>query len=307
MEKIKQFPIMFFSIVMGFCGFSLSLEKLGFIFIFEIFRAISLAIFCLIFIIYFIKIIRFNEIVKNELNHPVKMNFFAAFSMSLALISALLKEVQNLQEPIFWAALIFQSYFSLFVISSWIRRDIEILHSNPAWFIPVAGNLLIASLVPNHILEGALWPWFYFSFALFFWLAIFSVLFYRLIFHPQMPSKFMPTLFIFIAPPAVAFLGYLHLGGSGELGYFLLSLAIFFAVLLAFMWRSFFGLKFFISWWAFTFPLAALCLALLKGAEIYKMSFLVYGAWASFTLLSVMILLCSFHTIKGILDKSIFE
>ena len=99
-------------------------------------------------------------------------------------------------------------------------------------------------------------------------MVIFTLLFYRLIFHPSLESKFIPTLFIFIAPPSVAFLGYEKLARFDNFALILLNIAIFFALLLCFMYKKFLRLKFALSWWAFTFPLATFCLALLKSAYL---------------------------------------
>ena len=185
------------------------------------------------------------------------------------------------------------------MLRAWVERDINITHSNPAWFIPVVGNLLVPIASP----ELAPWLWFYLGFGLFFYIALFSVLFYRLIFHPQLPSKFMPTLFIFIAPPSIAFLDFVRLSGFGAFAYILLSVAVFFAVLLVFMWRNFIGLKFFLSWWAFSFPLAALCVTLHKAGELdFSLGF---AAYVVFALLCLVVIVNSFFTLRAIVNKQI--
>ena len=247
--------------------------------------------------LYAIKIVAFNAEFKKELNHPIRLNFFAAFSISLLLLAMIYEG--SVAAWLFYAGVIAQSYITLFVLRAWIEREINITHSNPAWFIPVVGNLLVPIASP----ELAPWLWFYLGFGLFFYIALFSVLFYRLIFHPQLPSKFMPTLFIFIAPPSIAFLDFVRLSGFGAFAYILLSVAVFFAVLLVFMWRNFTQLKFFLSWWAFSFPLAALCVALHKAGEL-DFSFKL-AALAVFGLLCLVVIVNSFFTLKAIVNKQI--
>ena len=102
----------------------------------------------------------FRNSLKAELHHLVKINFFFFFCISF--LGTLLASFAGL--ALFYAGVASQSIITLYVISAWIRRDINIEHSNPAWFIPVAANLLIPALVPF----DAPWTWFYFSFALFF-------------------------------------------------------------------------------------------------------------------------------------------
>ncbi len=115
----------------------------------------------------------------------------------------------------------------------------------------------------------------------------------------------MPTLFIFIAPPSIAFLDFVRLSEFGAFAYILLSVAVFFAILLIFMWRNFIGLKFFLSWWAFSFPLAALCVALFKASELSKNSYLEIASLCVFGLLCAVVLINSFLTIKAIFKADI--
>jgi tellurite resistance protein len=85
----------------------------------------------------------------------------------------------------------------------------------------------------------------------------------------------MPTLFIFIAPPAVGFISYYNLiGGIDSFARILYGIALFFTLLLFAQVRLFARLKFFLSWWAYSFPLAAITLATLimfkeTGKAIY--------------------------------------
>lgn len=300
MSRISEFPVMFFAVIMGFGGLSVAVLKLGFDEnIFLVLRAVSTLLFALICVFYGIKIAVFSAEFKKELNHPIRLNFFAAFSISLLLLAMIYKG--SVAAWLFYAGVIAQSYITLFVLRAWCEREINIAHSNPAWFIPVVGNLLVPIASP----QLTPWLWFYFGFGLFFYMALFSVLFYRLIFHPQLPSKFMPTLFIFIAPPSIAFLDFVRLSEFGAFAYILLSVAVFFAILLVFMWRNFTQLKFFLSWWAFSFPLAALCVAFHKASELSKDYSLELASYVVFCLLCLVVVINSIFTIKAILNKQI--
>lgn len=123
---------------------------------------------------------------------------------------------------------------------------------------------------------------------MFFWIALFAIVLYRIIFHPQMPAKFVPTFFILIAPPAVGFISYIRLTASWDpAAIFLLFVAYVFVALLLFMHRSFRSIKYYLSWWAFTFPLAAVTIASSVAFQItlepvYKvLAFLLLAATAS--------------------------
>ena len=98
-----------------------------------------------------------------------------------------------------------------------------------------------------------------------FGLIIYGIVFYRLLFHEPLPPVLRPTLCILIAPPAVASLAYLALGGEFDsLARSLFLAALFMALLVAARIRQFLEIPFAASWWSYTFPLDALAVAALR-------------------------------------------
>lgn len=169
MNKISNFPIMFYAVVMGLGGLCVAYESLnkllklsqsvGFVL-----NAFTSVVFAFISFIYVIKIIKFPNEVRAELNHPIKINFFAAFAISLLLLAIVFKNNESAHFGLFYTGLVAQTFMSFYVVASWINRNLEIKHSNPAWFIPIVGNLLVITAAQGK--DSYLW--FYFSFALFF-------------------------------------------------------------------------------------------------------------------------------------------
>lgn len=91
-----------------------------------------------------------------------------------------------------------------------------------------------------------------------------------------MPGKLMPTLFILIAPPALGFLSWLalHPGSTPDsFALVLLNVGLFLTLLLAWQIAHFIRLPFALSWWAYSFPLAAITLAVLRMAEASNYAF----------------------------------
>ncbi|MDD3530785.1 MAG: SLAC1 anion channel family protein, partial [Gallionellaceae bacterium] len=163
---------------------------------------------------------------------------------------------------------------TLFIVTQWVHHDkFEIAHMNPAWFIPVIGNMLVPVAGIDH--APAEISWFFFSIGLTFWPVLLAIIFYRVIFHASLPERLVPTLFILIAPPAVGFLAYVRLtGGVDAFAHVLYNGALFFTLLLFFQLQWFARLKFFLSWWAYSFPLAAITVATLvmfqhTGSALY--------------------------------------
>jgi tellurite resistance protein len=72
----------------------------------------------------------------------------------------------------------------------------------------------------------------------------------------------MPTFFIFIAPPSVGFIAYLGLaGGLDPFARVLYHSALFLTLLLLVQLPRFSRVVFGLSWWAYSFPLAAVTIA----------------------------------------------
>ncbi|MCI6989756.1 MAG: SLAC1 anion channel family protein [Campylobacter sp.] len=304
MKKITNFPIMFFASTMGFAGFTIAFRRLNLMFeisnlAFLVLKYFVTTLFVIITFLYIIKICLNLEGFKKEFSHPVKINFFAAFVISLLLI-ATVWEYGLVHYLFYYSGTFLLTFLTLYTISFWIKNQIKLDNLNPAWFIPIVGNLIVV-LASN---QKALYLWYYFSVGMFFYVVLFAIIFYRVVFYDALNQKFTPTYFILLAPPAIAFLGYTKLIGEYDaFSYFLLSLTLFFLFLIIFMFKNFLKLNFYLSWWAFTFPLAAITLAFFKAANLDK--FFLYMGIFSFIALSLSILIVTFFTISAIIKGKI--
>jgi len=150
--------------------------------------------------------------------------------------------------------------------------------------------------------------WFFFSIGLFFWMVLFTIIFYRLVFHTQLVQELVPTLVILIAPPAVGFTSYIKLTGNFDfVARILIYLALFFVLLFTFMIRHFFKIRFVVSWWAYTFPLCAVTIASILAASLLPSS--VFMAWTSAGLLglsSAIVALVFAKTVSAIFSKQLY-
>jgi tellurite resistance protein len=157
--------------------------------------------------------------------------------------------------------------FTLYVVSAWIHRTgIELGHVNPAWFIPVVGNVLLP--ISGVRFYSAEVSWFFFSVGVVFWLVLFTIVMYRLFFHAPLPERLAPTLFILVAPPAVSCAAYVNLTGNVDgFARVLYYTALFLTMLLASNALRYLRARFFLSAWAYSFPLAAVTIATLMMAH----------------------------------------
>ena len=310
-SRSKNFPISFYSMVMAFTGCTISMQKAEGTFAFPhvitlIFLIISTALFSVITALYLMKIFRHPESVQEEFRSPIKINFFPTFSISLLLLSTAFLPINLFMSKYLWMLGTFLHFiFTLAIINIWMHQNkFKITHMNPSWFIPAVGNILIPIAGVTHAPSDV--SWFFFSVGLFFWMILMGIVFYRLIFHEPIVAKLLPTLFILIAPPAVGFISYYKLSGDlSNFGKTLYFFSLFLSILLFSQLRVFRKIKFFLSYWAYVFPLAAMSLASVTmfhatNVGIYKHLYLSF-----LTLVLSMIGIFTYKTCVAVYRKEI--
>lgn len=309
-SRLEHFPITMFAIIMGLSGLTITYQKAHELLecpciVGDILVATTTILFFIICFIYLAKTVKYPQTVQKEFAHPIRVNFFAAISISMLLLSIVYKELYPSISALFWyPGVILHLFLTLHTISFWISRNQEITHSNPAWFIPIVGNVIVPiGGIGLAEIEALL---FFFSIGMFFWIVLFAIIFNRIIFHNQLATKFLPTLFILIAPPAVGFVSYVKLFGIIDFfATFLFSIALFFTLLIVFMYKNFIGIKFFISWWAFIFPLAAMTIATLVMYSFTLSTLMLYLSYIMICATTIIILIVIYQTIKNILKQDI--
>lgn len=310
-DRLAQFPVSFFSVVMGLAGLTIASHKM------EAAGALaqgtsaglfwlSAAVYAAIALIYLAKALTRRRAVADEWAHPVRIAFFPAMSIGLILMSIAALAIDDRLSFGLWAmgtALHF--LFTVMVITAWINHSrYEVVHLNPAWFIPVVGNILVPIAGIHH--APADLSWFFFSVGLLFWLVLLTVVVNRLIFHNPLPARLMPTLFILIAPPAVGFISWMKLtGGVDAFARILFFAAIFFFVLMLPQLGKLARLPFALSWWAYSFPLAALTIANFAMAENGGGAFYRSLAFGLYGLLALVIVGLAVRTLLAIARREV--
>ncbi len=279
-SRLQHFPIAWFAMIMGLGGLTIAWQRtetvlgLGF-HISPLLLGMSTALFLFLLGAYVVKVLKYREAVRKEWTHPVRMHFVPTVSIGLILLSIAWQALIPEYSFLLWSVgTVLHLLLTLYVVTQWVHHSkFDITHLNPAWFIPVVGNILVPIAGVTHApLEVS---WFFFSIGVMFWPILLAIIFYRVIFHGGLPERLVPTLFILIAPPAVGFLSYLKLtGGVDAFAQVLYNGALFFTLLLFVQVKWFIRLKFYLSWWAYSFPLAAITIATLAmfhetGSVIY--------------------------------------
>lgn len=312
MDRLAYLPASFFGMVMGLTGLSIAFIKLsGFYSSFTLVSQISLIVSAVIMVLllsaYLYKTLRFTTEVRAELKHPIKMNFIPTISISLLLLSIGL-HLFGLDTSSFYLWSIgtaIQISLTYWVLYNWVHHDFFTPeHSNPAWFIPIVGNIIVPIAGVHHAPMEL--NWFFFSVGIIFWIIVKAILVNRIIFHAPMPEKLIPTLFIFIAPPAVGFIAYIAL--NQELNQFAMVLYYFglaMTLLMIVSVHKFFKLNFALSWWAFTFPVAAMIIASYLMAQLTTHDIYLWIGLVLHSLLMLLVLLLLKKTFNAMKLKQI--
>ncbi|ACD90488.1 MAG: C4-dicarboxylate ABC transporter [Chlorobium limicola] len=276
-SKLRNFHITFFAIVLGMAGFTLAIQKAGGLL--ELFKPasdmllyVTLAMFVVVSAVYLLKAVTNPDTISHEWNHPIKINFFPLIAKIFLVLSVVYLE-RNMQISYYmWVTgVILQLLASIFIISSWITQThFKIEHMTPGWFIPIVGAIIVPIAGVKHGFVEV--SWFFFSVGLIFWMALFTIVMYRIVFHASIPERLLPTLFILFAPPAIGFIAYNKLAG-GELDAFariLYYFSLFMFILVLFRLPMLARINFYLSWWAYSFPVAAKALATLLMFSLTK-------------------------------------
>jgi len=264
---LEHYPVTLFTIIMGVSGLTLALRSgeraLGFRETLSVGAyVLTLALFLVIASGYALKALRYPQAVRAEWDHPVKLAFFPAISIGLLLLSTATVPWSMSAAHVMWlVGALGQGVLTIAVVSGWIgSRAFLHGHLSPAWFIPAVGNVIvpIAGVKLGYIETS----WFFLSVGLIFWSVLLTLVMNRLIFHDPLPERLQPTLVILIAPPAVGFLAWVELTGEiGSFGRVLLNGAYLFALIVAVQLPRILRLPFAMSFWALSFPVAALTIA----------------------------------------------
>ncbi|MEQ9547176.1 MAG: SLAC1 anion channel family protein [Marinobacter sp.] len=310
-SRLQNFPISWFAVVMGMTGYTIAWhraeELLGLSFKpSPLLLGLTITAFVVLLALYLAKTLKYPGQVKAEFAHPVKLNFFPTISIGLILLSIAFLPHSNGLSLIVWAlGAALHLCFTLYVLSAWLHQThFEVAHINPAWFIPIVGNILVPIAGVQH--ASAEISWFFFSIGLVFWLVLLTIIFYRMFFHQPLPAKLLPTLFILIAPPAVGFISWFQL--VGEVNAFarvLYYVAIFLTLMLLTQTKQFLRLEFFLSWWAYSFPMAAITIATFLMHEQLQLPFFKWLGGALLMLLTLLIVVLISKTAQAVRHRAI--
>ena len=305
--SIKNLPINLFGSVMGLAGLGLAWRLSGQHYgvggvLGEAIGAFAGLVFVLLTLGYLSKWVKHPEAVRAEFNHPVASNFFGTVTIALLLLSAVAAPHSQLLGQALW---ILGSGLTVLlaglVVSRLLSSGHDQLNAVPAWLIPGVATLDIA-------VTGAHMPMAWAAEFNLFALAVGAVLalvfftriFSRLVHQTALAKGMVPSLMVLIAPFEVGFLAYTNV--FGEIDRFasvLFYFGLFLFVVLSFkVFRR--DVPFAPSWWAISFPIAALSNAALKYAHAQDSTLLMAIAAVILLFLTVALFVLTVKTLASL-------
>lgn len=303
-SSVKHLPVNLFGSVMGISGLSLAWRGAHHLFganaaIADEIGIIAILTFLVLAAGYLVKWVRYPEAVKAEFTHPIAGNFFGTITISVLLLSSVIGVYSAVLGEIVWSIATLLTIGLTFIVAGRLfRGKQEPIHAAPAWLIPGVATLDIA-------VAGGTMPmaWahevnlFAIAVGTMMALVFFTMIFSRIVHHDPLPQGMVPSLIIMIAPFEVGFLAYVNVVQhvdmfAGLLFYF----GLFLFISLAFkVFRL--SIPFAASWWAVSFPMAALSNAAIKYAAYSDTWALKFIAAIILTMLSLTILVLFARTL----------
>ena len=267
--RLAHFPVTLFSSVMGLGGVALAWRRAAAVWDlpewpYLAFLAMAVLAFLVVGGLYALKWLRHPDAARAELSHPVRMAFAPTLTIAVLVLATALSQIApTLAGVLWWVGALGHLAATVAVLTAWFgRADILAGHVTPAWFIPVVGNVITPLAAPS--VGSVDVAWIAFGVGVMFWLGLLPLLLQRLLTHHEpLPDKLLPTMAIFIAPPAVTLLSWQSLTDAvaDPLSRILYAATMIFAVLLLAQVGRLRALPFALPFWAYTFPFGAAAVA----------------------------------------------
>lgn len=232
---------------------------------------LAVAVFAVLALFTVIRGQRYPEAWAEDRRHPVRHTLIAALPIAMLLLATVAVALNGVSEParwLWWMGSLSQLYVSIWVLSRWWLSPqtggLVWTSVTPALLIPIVSNVIapLAGVALGH----TEWAAAQCGIGLLFWPVILTLLVIRVAVQGLWPERFMPTLFILIAPPAIGGLSLLQLGAPTLVGWALWGVALFSFIWIATQMPRITSLPFSPMHWAMSFPMTALTALTLKLA-----------------------------------------
>lgn len=199
-----------------------------------------------------------TEPLRHQLRHPVQGPIAALAPIVGMLLAASLHPYFPVASMVLVVGFIaIAALFAGWLISTWTTGTLTVDSIHGGYFLPtVAGGFIAATTAAEVGLT-----WFAigaFVVGAFFWVVMTPVILTRLMLRPALPDALIPTLAIFVAPPAVAGTAWSLIDPvAGSIEYGLAALTVLMLLVQLALLPRYLKLDFSLGFWSFTFTFAA--------------------------------------------------
>ncbi len=285
---LKKYPVPITGLILGLASVGNLVQSYG-----EIYRNIFGFISAILFSLMLIKIFRFTDGIRENLQNPVTASVFPTFSMAAMLLATYIKPMSQPLALLLWVIGVVLHIALIIWFSMKFIINFKIKQVFPSWFVVYVGIVVASLTAPAFNMHTVGQAAFWFGFVTYF--ALLPVVLYRIVKIKEMPEPTLPTLIIFAAPASLLLAGYINVFETKQMEIVLLltSLSlIMYAVALAIL-PKLLKLKFYPSYSAFTFPMiiSGIAIKLTNGFFIKSgnpVSWLIYIIKAQETIAVVL-------------------
>jgi tellurite resistance protein len=310
-----------FSVVMGLCGLSLAWHRavgvLG-----DMADAIALVVgglaalvFLVLLVASALRMARYPAAVEDDLKHPVRHAFVAAFPVATLLVAAVgvaLFGANPWLNGLWWVGSIIQVWTTVWVLGHWLAPvkpgtgpgNTGLWPAvTPVLLIPVVGNVVVplAGLPLGH--ES--WSAIQMGIGGFFWPIAMGLILVRRIAHSPLPDRILPAWFISLAPPAVIGMVFTQFEAPLPVALGMWGIAAFFLLWLTPLVRRIASQPFGVAFWGLSFPFASFAALTLRLGELKAGSGFETAGVLLLAITSIVILWLGFATVRGLRDGSL--
>jgi tellurite resistance protein len=312
--SVKNLPVNLFASVMGLAGLTQAWRGATSVFgasaaIANGIGVVSVLVFLAVGLGYLAKWTKFPQAVRDEFTHPVLGNFFGTVTIAVLLLSSVIAPWSvPLQKFVWSVGAIATLVLSYIVVARVMQGKMAANNVVPAWLIPGVASLDIA-------VTGATMPMAWAPQVNLIALAVgtmvaivfFTMIFSRLVHGDPLPTGMIPSLMVMIAPFEVGFLAYTNITHQVDMFSALLFwFGMFMTLVLGVrVFRP--SVTFAPSWWAISFPLAALSNAALKYASVNDSTPLLVLAGLILAFLTIVIAVLFVRTLHSLFSGKLLS
>lgn len=251
---------------------------------------------------------RYPQALADDLKHPVRHPLVAALPVSLMLLATVATALTGVSAPakVLWVlGSAWQLGVTVWALSRWLKGNKEgglVWPSlTPLMLIPVVGNVLPP--LAGVALGFPAWSAAQFGVGVLLWPVLLTLLAVRVGVTGMWPERLLPSTFIAVAPPAVIGLAALQLGAP-LLAWAAWGIALFFLAWSASIFKRAISQPFSVTFWALSFPLAALAALTLQLAP-HAARWFQPLAMLVLALATLVIAALSLATVKGLREGTL--